>query len=753
VPLLSTHTLTSHLQRSRQRSIQRSCRSVHIHPPARKDSVQTKFRQQTSPKTTTMRRTVTPTHDDDGNKSNISNNAHQPGHHRPPKELVVPCRLRRRQRRPHKDGGGGGGGIATTAGGDNGYDDGGCDDQNNAGGADRINDNPPTCDGPTNALVLLRSSSTIRMTVADLESGLTHRLMGVVMTDDDDDDDEGGGGGDHENENDGLAYVPRHDVHLLRCKQAPSHEMQTVLGIVEDRRYNNNNNSTNTNGSGGGRGDNIHPPDGGHHPAALNDLVEIATYEPVPSSRSVPGGVEVTTTLRSCCGGPHSEWIRSPSTGGGSATAPSALEEEEEEEPHQPQPRLPSPSPSPRDDDYSQEIKVASSSLWWVDLRSIQRHYDDDHDEQEEEDKERLPSIVLDTEPAVVRFLRSLLTASHEASPWGGTTNPRRGNNVCHLEDATGGGGDDDDTNGLEASATANDDDDDDENVRGGCGGGRPASLPDIVVVAMREVPTLLKEFRVGDVAPSWFLHAVAQMDDLESPMELFQPQQQQRQLGHQHANGCNHAFKPRYHHDDDVTSPATVLIYKKLAPRRYLSSSHPAGSECRVEGCLWEACAKGDDDVDDKADHDDDGVERNHHDGNNGNRQGGGAGHENGNTYSPSLYRQVCPPYLNLVAEYPNTTLAQLFSPEALRTFTEDALSIPQWVPWPETAHYKVRQAPRGDYGDRSGPRCRPLDRVSDLPLLPRGPTGKADVGGDHRVARAADAQAAGGPGGNEVP
>mmetsp|Transcript_23619 Transcript_23619/g.65539 ORF Transcript_23619/g.65539 Transcript_23619/m.65539 type:complete len:265 (-) Transcript_23619:1259-2053(-) len=54
--------------------------------------------------------------------------------------------------------------------------------------------------------------------------------------------------------------------------------------------------------------------------------------------------------------------------------------------------------------------------------------------------------------------------------------------------------------------------------------------------------------------------------------------------------------------------------------------------------------------------------------------------------------FRLVSPPYLDLDEEYPGANLfAKLFSKETLKIFTEDALSVPQWTPWPETAHYRV--------------------------------------------------------------
>eukprot|EP00531_Pseudo-nitzschia_arenysensis_P020478 CAMPEP_0116146552 /NCGR_PEP_ID=MMETSP0329-20121206/17230_1 /TAXON_ID=697910 /ORGANISM="Pseudo-nitzschia arenysensis, Strain B593" /LENGTH=348 /DNA_ID=CAMNT_0003642317 /DNA_START=304 /DNA_END=1350 /DNA_ORIENTATION=+ len=142
----------------------------------------------------------------------------------------------------------------------------------------------------------------------------------------------------------------------------------------------------------------------------------------------------------------------------------------------------------------------------------------------------------------------------------------------------------------------------------------------------------------------------------------------------------------------------STLLIYKKLSHRPILHATNPAesnglGDNVNTEtltpnteatdeqkigkatatdaalknGCLWEEyeVIEDDDESDEKKG---DGSKDSRH------------------------YQLVSPPYLNLDQEYPGANLlAKLFSKEALRIFTEDALSVPRWTPWPETAHYKV--------------------------------------------------------------
>jgi len=265
-----------------------------------------------------------------------------------------------------------------------------------------------------------------------------------------------------------------------------------------------------------------------------------------------------------------------------------------------------------------------TTSMSWMDLRQVQDN--DPH------------HPFVSTEAGAVQLLRSIFTPSHDASPW-------VNNNSLSDE----------------------------------------SLLPDIVILVLKDGSTndndhdhqkaqaakttfsLLKDFRVSDVAPSWFLHCYAHLNDLESSSEeLFFPKD-------------NTTTTNIDSNDTTSASPASLLIYKKLSNRQTYHSTNPelvvpGSNESTTtttivsKGCLWE-------EYEEKKE-------------------------ENENNYTQekkdsvdkkSIFRLVSPPYLNLEEEYTNRVMSKLFSKDAIRIFTEDALSVPLWTPWPESAHYKT--------------------------------------------------------------
>lgn len=254
-----------------------------------------------------------------------------------------------------------------------------------------------------------------------------------------------------------------------------------------------------------------------------------------------------------------------------------------------------------------------STKTVWVDLREFQaKNYMDGN------------TSFLSTEAGVIHFLRSIMSPSHDASPWEAAANNSNEENTSCL----------------------------------------PTS--DMIVLVLN-FPlnhcyendfSLLKKFRVSDAAPSWFLHGYMHLEALEESLdEVFQL-------------------------DADSTSTlasSTLLMYKRLSTRRDLYTNNPAASgsihshhSVVEKGCLWQKY-EGDNEEDEDS----------------GSIPVAEDGDDNEN---PHRYRLVSPPYLDLDEEYPGANLtAKLFSKEALQIFTEDALSVPQWTPWPETAHYKV--------------------------------------------------------------
>jgi hypothetical protein len=294
--------------------------------------------------------------------------------------------------------------------------------------------------------------------------------------------------------------------------------------------------------------------------------------------------------------------------------------------------------------------KTPITSMSWMDLRQIQDN--DPH------------HPLLSSEAGVVELLRSILTPSHDASPWvNNNNNNNNNNNENNLSDS------DDDDSLLpdivvlvlkDGSANENDDNDNDQKA----------------AAAAKTTFSLLKDFRVSDVAPSWFLHCYTHLNDLESSSEdLFFSKD---------STTIN-----KDSNDTTSASPASLLIYKKLSNRQTYHITNPElvvpghnNKSCARDditttivskGCLWEEYEEKKEENENNDTHHyqekkDSVVDNNI-------RQ----------------YRLVSPPYLNLEEEYTNRVMSKLFSEDAIRIFTEDALSVPLWTPWPESAHYKT--------------------------------------------------------------
>ena len=254
-----------------------------------------------------------------------------------------------------------------------------------------------------------------------------------------------------------------------------------------------------------------------------------------------------------------------------------------------------------------------STKMVWLDLREFQaKNYADGY------------TSFVSTEAGVIHFLRSILSPSHDTSPWEAAAKNSSEENTSCL----------------------------------------PTSEMIVLVLnfpsnhSYENDFSLLKKFRVSDAAPSWFLHGYMHLDALEESLDEV------------------------FHLETDSTSTlasSTLLMYKRLSTRRDLYTNNPAASgsihsnhSVVEKGCLWQKY-EGDDEEDEDS----------------GATPVAEDGDDNENQHR---YRLVSPPYLDLDEEYPGANLlAKLFSKEALQIFREDALSVPQWTPWPETAHYKV--------------------------------------------------------------
>jgi hypothetical protein len=247
-------------------------------------------------------------------------------------------------------------------------------------------------------------------------------------------------------------------------------------------------------------------------------------------------------------------------------------------------------------------------SVHWVDLRKTGN------------DKDGNDNPLLTSQAGVLHLLRSLLGTSHVMSPW-----LAKVDNDCTTQ-------------------------------------------PAVVVVVVR--PSQLDssnnvwtDFRVGDAAPSWFLHSITELDGLEdilSDNSLTMDWWTQRQA-------------------PTDAQEATLLVYKRLPPRKWLTPAHPVDTDAIMAppGCLWETYHE------EKPE-----VEK--------------GGEQNGTVAANALpnepkYRLQSPPYLNFAEEYPSCR--SLLDEENVKIFTEESLNIPRWTPWPETQHYSSTNA--GEDGD----------------------------------------------------
>lgn len=152
-----------------------------------------------------------------------------------------------------------------------------------------------------------------------------------------------------------------------------------------------------------------------------------------------------------------------------------------------------------------------------------------------------------------------------------------------------------------------------------------------------------LLNFRVGDAAPSYYLHSTIQLDTREN---LFQAL---HQTSNYEANDVT---------DCSSSGAVSLFVYRKLPPRDVLNS---AGDEpIKYPGCLVETF------LDQPEETDDGDVDL---------------------PIEPILsQRMVSPPYLNHDEEFPGLLDPLLRRIDDIR---REAKLIPQWTAWPEKNHY----------------------------------------------------------------
>ena len=199
-------------------------------------------------------------------------------------------------------------------------------------------------------------------------------------------------------------------------------------------------------------------------------------------------------------------------------------------------------------------------------------------------------------------FLRCILDVGHDSSPW--VVKPTAG---------------DDDTNTQNNKDVA------------------------ILILNRAALPEKLIDFRVSNVCPSWFLHAVGNVKNVNAKSVPW--------LGDRECSSV----------DSDCSGEASdgeavMLIYRRLPGRLGLADKHPTTTQpVKMKGCLWETSVVAAKDG------------------------------------APKVqYRVVGPPILNAKDEYPNL-LEPLLKPDMLHAMQEESLQIGHWTAWPEQQHYKA--------------------------------------------------------------
>ena len=483
-------------------------------------------------------------------------------------------------------------------------------------------------DGPPFMLKVVHTCE--RVDASELELALTRRLSVSGGGGQTSNGDSSGSGENYED----LEYLTRYDAHWLQiADHPPNYELQTVLGIIEDSPYTTN--------------------DDEDRPSNLDLPVDVVCFEPSTLISQHHCNGNGNSRNISLLDGPTHEWKRK------------VITEEQLDITVKP----PNSALSP------------STLMWWVDMRPLMS-----------DDRDGCRQPLISTQPGIVQLLRSILTSSHNASPW--VPEDRRPNDGANDEELQ--------RLSPDIVVLVMEDDNGNKTVSSDFDDTTPSSVK------------LLKDFRVGDVAPSWFLHAVARMDDVEDSSTLFGVTKVTNDNGDAHVVSLPKARLGQYADNES----ASLLIYKRLGRRSALTAIHPLTKSVDIPrgcfGCLWEAYNGPE--ADEKKD---DECQTNNSKKGPPEKQKESSDSEDQN--NDRQYRLTCPPYVNLYQDYP-PQIQQLFSKESLEVFLRDALSIPQWTPWPETAHYRVSSDDPGAIPWTVFPLCHcfPANKPENLTWVP---------------------------------
>ena len=258
-----------------------------------------------------------------------------------------------------------------------------------------------------------------------------------------------------------------------------------------------------------------------------------------------------------------------------------------------------------------------------------------------DEHKNWLPTL-----GSTVHFLRSLLDTDDFSSPW------RRRNN----------------SSGSSSSAR-----------------------PDCVLLLAHDLPERFHEVRVGDVCPSWYVHTICRVRvpvDAETagaadPWTPFFPRDKSES------------------HSSTATTVATLVVYRRLAPRDHLTVHHPVDGQLATTGCLWESCTSTV--VSEQKEQDLQLQQQQTH------------------------VRMVGPPYISCHDEYPGL-VEPLLQPANFNILQREGIAIQHWTAWPESQHYRAQSSNNDNDSNVTGApwkvfplcHCFPASDVSHRQWIP---------------------------------
>jgi Aspartyl/Asparaginyl beta-hydroxylase len=186
------------------------------------------------------------------------------------------------------------------------------------------------------------------------------------------------------------------------------------------------------------------------------------------------------------------------------------------------------------------------------------------------------------------------------------------------------------------------------------------AQAPDAVVVVLPvcfPTPDFVhrwEQVRVGDICPSWYLHAVGPAGIIASPITgdyLFQWPWEITE-----PNGLSQQVSS--------IEGTVLLVYRRLQPRPHLTLKHPENGAAARPGCRWEAMLV---DCPSEPSNSPDTV-----------------------PLLTTAWRMVSPPYICTDQDYPQLK-DYLLLPEVLASLRQEALTISKWTAWPESQHYRT--------------------------------------------------------------